>query len=230
MPEMPAPRASNTHPLQAAPARTPVAMSIQRRREEEKEQRRRSILDAAESIIAEKSWAETNFSEIAKLTRLSRSLIYVYFPTRHDLHTAICNRSAVVLRGLFAEAVAGGGTGLDQVEAIGRAYHRFALEYPVYFKLHAEREADAEAVPEPNAYSHPAFFLLAQALGNGLQDGSIKPDVGDVKTTALTLWTFTHGLLLVVSRKGEFIESRMELGTQEVIDHGFRLMRSMLSK
>lgn len=226
---MSAPRAFSTHPSPETASLTPVALSIQRRREEEKEQRRQSILNAAENIIAEKSWAETNFSEIAKLTRLSRSLIYVYFPTRHALHSAICNRSATVLRSLFAEAVASGGSGLDQVEAIGRAYHRFAIEYPVYFKLHAEREAETTSGDEPHTYSHPAFALLAQAIVQGIKDGSIRPHHGDVKITALTLWTFTHGLLLVVSHKADFLEARMDIESKQIIDHGFTLLRSMLA-
>ncbi len=224
---MPAPQAFQPVPLETSPS--PLASSIQLRRQEEKEQRRQAILDAAERIIAEKSWAETNFSEIAKLTRLSRSLIYVYFPTRDDLHHAICNRSAAVIQVLFAEAIASGGTGLDRVEAIGRAYHRFSREYPVYFKLHAEQEATAPSAAAPQPYSHPAFSLLAQAIAEGIADGSIKPGIGDVKTTVLTLWTFTHGLLLIASRKADFLRDRMNLETRAMIDHGFALMRSMLA-
>ncbi len=225
---MPAPHSAPSQPVEA-PTLTPVALLIQRRREEEKEQRRNSILDAAEQIISEKSWAETNFSEIAKLTRLSRSLIYVYFPTRHDLHHAICNRSASVLRTLFAEVLAAERTGLDQVEAIGRAYHRFALEFPVYFKLHAEHEGQGETNHEPNGYSHPAFTLLARALEKGIKDGSIRSSIQDVKTTSLTLWSFTHGLLLISSRKADFLKERMEIDAQSMIDNGFSLMRSMLT-
>ena len=206
-----------------------VTNLIKVRRQEEKEQRRQSIIDAAEQLLAEKSWAETNFSEIAKLTRISRSLIYVYFPTRDDLYHAICNRSADVLRSLFTAALSSGGTGLDRLEAIGRAYHRFSREYPVYFGLHAEQEAGAGSGSRSFPYSHPAFSLFAQALAQGVADGSIKPPPGDLKTTAITLWTFTHGLLLIASRKGEFLRDRMDVEASSVIDHGFSLLRGMLS-
>lgn len=226
---MPSPRPlSDIQPVETS-GQSPVALSIQRRREEEKEQRRNSILDAAEQIIAEKSWAETNFSEIAKLTRLSRSLIYVYFPTRHELHHALCNRSAAVLRPLFAQALSSGNSGLQQVEAIARAYHRFAIHFPVYFKLHAEREADSGDGTPSQPYIHPAFVLFEQALSRGIADGSIKQQTGDRKATAVSLWAFTHGLLLVTSRKAEFLESRMEISPDKVIEHGFSLLREMLA-
>lgn len=202
------------------------------RRQEEKELRRQSIIDAAEQLIVDKTWAEVNFSDIAKTTRLSRSLIYVYFPSKIELFHAICDRGAIILKAIFANAVQPGKSGLDNVEAIGRAYHRFSRENPIYFKLHAEQEALQEkAVPQgqPQSYSHPAFLFISQAIVQGVADGSIKKDIGDVKLTALTLWTFTHGLLLITARKEEFLRERAQIDSQSMVDHGFLMMRNMLS-
>lgn len=202
------------------------------RRQEEKEQRRQSIIDAAELLITDKTWAEVNFSDIAKITRLSRSLIYVYFPSKTDLFHAICNRGAVILKQFFTETLRPGTSGLENVEAIGRAYHRFSREHPIYFKLHAEQEALPEkAVPQgqPQSYSHPAFQFISQAIVQGIGDGSIRKDLGDVKLTALTLWTFTHGLLLITARKEEFLRERAQIEVQAMVDHGFYMMREMLA-
>lgn len=209
-----------------------AAKSIHLRRQEEKELRRQSIIDAAELLISDKTWAEVNFSDIAKITRLSRSLIYVYFPSKTDLFHAICNRGALILKQVFADALQPENSGLDNVEAIGRAYHRFSREQPIYFKLHAEQEALSEkSVPEgqPQSYSHPAFLFLSQAISQGLADGSIRTANGNVRLTALTLWTFTHGLLLITARKEDFLRERAQVDVQAMVDHGFLMMRNMLS-
>lgn len=202
---------------------------VQLRREEEKEQRRQDIIDAAEKIIAQSSWGETNFGEIAKLTRLSRSLIYVYFPTRKALFDAICNRGAVVLQRVFAEAMAREERGLGQVEAIARAYYHFSREFPVYFALHSEELAqDGEEGESQAGYSHPALQLLGRALARGLADGSISPAIGDLKLSTITLWTFTHGLLLIAVRKAKLLE-QIDTSVPAVVEHGFSLLRSMLT-
>lgn len=206
--------------------------SLQSRRDEEKELRRQSIIDAAEELLATKTWAETNFSDIARFTRLSRSLIYVYFPTKEDLFDAICNRGAVVLEGIFREALGAEKTGLDQVEGIARAYHKFSRDYPVYFKLHAEQGTSEEQgfqAEISDTYSHPAFDLLGAALARGLKDGSINPHLGDPRVTALALWTFTHGLLLIAARKEGFFQEKLSLESQVLVDHGLGMIRRMLA-
>jgi AcrR family transcriptional regulator len=205
--------------------------TLQARREEEKEQRRQDILDAAEQLIRDVGWAGTNFSEIAKLTELSRPLIYVYFPTREDLLHAICDRGAEVLRTLFEEALSTEKRGIDQVEAIGRAYLRFSAEYPAYFNMHSEQltRDDAEGQGGAGPHMHPAFSLLAVALKTGLADGSIDPRLGDVRTTTLTLWTFTYGLILIGTRKAGFLRDQMHMDTSDLVDNGFQMLRRMLA-
>lgn len=208
-----------------------MASEIQTRREEEKELRRQTILDAAEQLIATRSWEDVNYGEIAKLTRLSRTLIYVYFPTRDALFDAVRGRGALVLEQAFVEAIASAETGLEQVEAIGRAYHAFSRDYPVYFKLHAEQEAREQDVPPGGVrqdYSHPIFKLLAQAFACGVADGSISRKFENFKLSAIALWTFTHGLLLIAMRK-ENVLQQMDIESQKLVDHGFDMLRHMLA-
>src|SRR5687767_8685117 len=99
---------------------------VRARRDEEKEQRRLTILAAAEQIVAKRGWADTNFGEIAEATRLSRSLIYVYFPTKDELLAALVDRAKKSLAQRFHEAVADAKNGSDAVARIGAAYYRFS--------------------------------------------------------------------------------------------------------
>src|SRR5258708_6646067 len=106
---------------------------IAARREEEKERRRAEILDAAESLYAKKGWDALTVDQVARSARLSRALVYVYFRDKEDLLFAIGERAMLLLRDRFNAAVAGTSLGMDQVDAIGRAYMGYAYEFPHYF-------------------------------------------------------------------------------------------------
>jgi AcrR family transcriptional regulator len=108
---------------------------LRARRDEEKEQRRLTIIEAAERVVAKRGWAETNFGEIAEVTRLSRSLIYVYFPTKDDLLAALVERANKSLSKRFHQAVAEAKNGNDAIVRMGSAYYRFSKEEPFYFEI-----------------------------------------------------------------------------------------------
>src|SRR3954466_7891413 len=86
---------------------------VRARRDEEKEQRRLTIIEAAEQIVAKRGWAETNFGEIAEASRLSRSLIYVYFPKKDDLLSALVDRANQSISKRFRQAADEAKNGAD---------------------------------------------------------------------------------------------------------------------
>jgi len=139
---------------------------LRTRREEEKEERRQAILDAAEKVIARDGWEATNFGEIAKRARLSRSLVYFYFPARDDLFHALCGRGLTDMERRFAKAFASERVGLDQVMAIGRAYYEFSVAEPLYFMMIADyqaRDLDPDNKSANEAEAHRAWSQLPQA-------------------------------------------------------------------
>src|SRR5271157_5584065 len=103
------------------------------RREEEKERRRAEILDAAEALYAKKGWDALTVDQVARSARLSRALVYVYFRDKEDLLFAIGERAMLLLRERFVAALGTRQMGMDQIEAIGRAYIGYAHEFPHYF-------------------------------------------------------------------------------------------------
>jgi AcrR family transcriptional regulator len=182
---------------------------IQERRQEERDRRRGEILDAAEALYADAGWDTVTMDQLARRARLSRALIYVYFRDKTDLHFAIVERALERLRDRTAAAAASTPLGLDQLEAIGWAYMAFATEEPHRFDACARFEARA---PGPEG-AHPASAaclqmghqvheIVAAAIKRGVDDGSIRNDVGDPLVTALSLWAFTHGAIQIASTKG----------------------------
>lgn len=198
---------------------------IAERRQEEKERRRAEILDAAEAVAAQESWDSVTMDQVARKARLSRALVYVYFKDKTDLLFGLGERSVLTLKRRFEEAVARHRRGLDQVLGIGRAYLAFSQEFPVYFEVMArcelmssEHGQEAESNQAACREGGDAVrALMVTALANGLKDGSVRQDIGDLKATAIVLWGFTHGVLQLAATKAKVLE-RDGVSTRELLE------------
>ena len=209
---------------------------VRARREEEKAQRREAIVDAAELVIAKHGWEDTNFGEIARRSRLSRSLVYFYFPDREELFHAVCDRGLSSMLRRFEAAVAKHRTGLEQIMAIGRAYYAFSQAEPLRFEILSRMQAQetdpaaqSEAVKGAEDRGRGCLVLVAQALATGLADGSIRPGIGDPGPTAVAVWAFTHGLIQISSQKEAMLKQDFNLTAAKTMEHGFALLRGSLA-
>lgn len=202
---------------------------IAERRQEERDRRRAEILDAAEAVYAEVGWEAVTMEQVARRARLSRALVYVYFRDKADLHFALVERSLEALRLRFEAAQRNKSRGIDEVEAIGRAYLAFARDVPHYFDACARFQAHASADGElpPNEYAcvaagHRVHEVMIESLNRGIADGSVRADIGDPHVTALSLWAFTHGVIQIAASKG----GQMELEGIAVggfVEHAFAM-------
>lgn len=204
--------------------------SIEERQREEKEQRRHTILDAAETVLTEKGRDEMTMADIADEARLSRSLLYVYFEDMDDIVLGVTHRGFRSMRERFEAAVAEHDSGLYQIGAVGNAYVAFAQEEPTYFDLVAQfesRATDADDVTERMrqclAESDRALEVMAEAIQNGIDDGSIRADL-DPMQTAVTLWGSTHGLIQLAANKGTGLERRHGLSPDSLVNGGLAFL------
>jgi AcrR family transcriptional regulator len=203
---------------------------IAERRSEEKERRRGEILDAADSLYAEKGWESVTVDQVARGARLSRALVYVYFKDKEELLFAVGERAMRLLRDRFIAASAAHIPGMEKIEAIGRAYMTYAFEFPHYFDFVARFHAHSTA---PDSGSHDlqcqaagdeAIGVVVQAIETGVRDGSIRPNIGDPMMLAVTLWAFTHGLIQLAMAKGSDL-ARFGIGIPALSEYGFGLLR-----
>ncbi len=205
---------------------------IAERREDEKERRRGEILDAAEALYADKGWEALTVDQVARSARLSRALVYVYFRDKEDLLFAIGERAMVLLRERFVAALGTRQTGMDQIEAIGRAYIGYAHQFPHYFDFCSRfqsRSGTADSGSNENACKLTGDEVLGtvvQAIMNGISDGSVRADIGDPRMFATTLWAFTHGIIQLALVKGVEL-TRHGIAVPAFIDNAFGLLRRM---
>ena len=183
---------------------------IAERRQEEKDRRRVEIVEAAEDLYREMGWDAVTMDSVARRARLSRALVYVYFKDKQDLHLAIAARALEMLRQRFTEATARARTGMDKVEACGRAYMAFAQEFPHFFDACARLESKVADGTEPSAQAESCIEcgkrvhdVVVEALATGQSDGTIRSDIGELEVVSRVLWGFMHGLIQIAITKGE---------------------------
>lgn len=203
---------------------------IAERRGEEKERRRAEILDAAEALYAKKGWDGLTVDEVARSARLSRALVYVYFRDKEELLFAIGERAMELLRDRFIAAAAGQQSGMDQVEAIGRAYMSYATEFPHYFDFCSRFHAHSVAI-DPGSHEgacqaagDEAIGAVIQAIEVGKRDGSIRSDAGEPALLATTLWAFTHGVIQLAMAKSDDL-ARFGIAVPDFSDYALGLLR-----
>jgi AcrR family transcriptional regulator len=205
---------------------------IAERRGEEKERRRAEILDAAEALYSHAGWDAVTMDQVARRARLSRALVYVYFRDKEELLFAIGERAMTLLHQRFAAAAGAHRRGMDQVEAIGRAYMGYAHEFPHYFDFLARFQAHSASLdPGSNEAAcqvcgDMAIGVLVKSIETGKQDGSIRANVGETMLLAVTLWAFTHGVIQLAMAKGDEL-ARMGVATPELAHYAFQQMRVM---
>lgn len=203
---------------------------IAQRRVEEKERRRAEILDAAEALYAKEGWDLVTVDHVARGARLSRALVYVYFKDKEEILFAIGERAMCLLRDRFIAAAASQKLGMEKIEAIGRAYMGYAFEFPHYFDFCSKFNAHS-GNPEPGSHDFgcraagdEAIAVVVKAIECGISDGSIRSTIGEPMLLAVTLWSFTHGLIQLAMAKGSDM-ARFGIGIPELSNYGFDLLR-----
>jgi AcrR family transcriptional regulator len=207
---------------------------IAERRQEEKDRRRVEIVEAAEDLYREMGWDAVTMDSVARRARLSRALVYVYFKDKQDLHLAIAARALEMLRQRFTEATARARTGMDKVEACGRAYMAFAQEFPHFFDACARLESKPADGVEPSPQGESCVecgkrvhSVVVEALATGQKDGSIRSDIGDLEVVSRVLWGFMHGLIQIAITKGEPL-AQQGISVQQLSQTALGLIRNGL--
>jgi AcrR family transcriptional regulator len=208
---------------------------IAERRQEEKEKRRADILDAAEGVAAEIGTETLTMDQVARRARISRALLYVYFKDKPDLLFGVSERALTLLRLRFIEASSKGGTGLERIMAIGRAYIAFCQEFPVYFDVLGrfqahepelrDSENNAMACVQAGTRVHD---VIVDCINAGIADGSVRPDVGEPRLVSFALYAMTHGTLQVATTKAAILPL-LGVSSKALIEHGLTMARRALA-
>lgn len=212
-------------------------MGINERKTREKESRRENIVDAAEKIIQVKGFEGMTMDDVAIIAELGKGTIYLYFKNKIDLyHTVVC-RGMRLLKSCLEKAIVKKASGIDNLVAIGRAYYKFSLEYPLYFNAMIHKEVfdveweqhiGYEGVKCCEAMSNQIFGLMTELIQKGIADGSIRPDLPPMKLSIL-LWAQVTGVLKITAAKGDALEKVMGVTTKELLEFSIEMIRCAIA-
>ncbi|HTM19030.1 MAG TPA: helix-turn-helix domain-containing protein [Kofleriaceae bacterium] len=184
------------------------ASPVARRRDRERGQRRDSILRAAERVFADRGFAQTTMDQVAEAAELSKGTLYLYFKNKDDLFIGLSNCMIEQFLERFEAVLAEGGTGIDMVERMLRAYGELVAGNPDHFRttvvwMVSGQEED-HSTPEFKAHRAKVSRLvgaMVEAMKRGQRDGSIRRDIS-VEQTAFQVWSGALGCMQIqVNRK-----------------------------
>lgn len=211
------------------PARKP-------RRADDRERARARILAAASHLFCSRGIENVTFGDIARRARLSRPLVYFYFPDQRTLLLETVLAAQRRLRARFARASAGAPHGLAEAEALGRAYLAFHAEDPEAFFLcmavgpgRARRGRHAALEQALAAQEQEVLGFVVNAIARGQRDGSIDPAAGPPLLVSLCLWSLSHGLAQFTSVQREALTQVHRVPTRTFLSAGIGLLIRALS-
>lgn len=173
-------------------------MGVAERREREREQLRQLIVEAARDLLLEQGLSGLSMRSIAERIEYSPATIYLYFESKEELVRAVVRTGFDRLSEVVVSELSGTvakGDGAAQFASMGRAYAKFAVANPAYFRVMFELPGTpdvhcgaGEAEGEEEAGLGKALSLVRRAVE---EDGS---GALDPRRRMLLGWGLIHGL------------------------------------
>ena len=152
----------------------------------------RRILDAARRLYFRYGTAGVSARKVAAAVGVSPTAIYLHFRGIADLLHALRMEGHAKLAD-YLRAVDTRLPALARLEAMGRAYHRFALEHRQYYELMfliRSAEAPRRFVVQQELFT---LMVLRDAVTAGMAAGELRGDL-DAMTVTTALWANVHGV------------------------------------
>lgn len=162
---------------------------------------RRALVQAAVRTIDRHGIEALTLRAVGDALGVSRTALYRHFQDKSSLLAGVAAEGFRTLRSQLAAAWEEKGKGRDGFAAMGRAYVRFAIEHPSYYRVmfgafRPDEHCDAD-LRESGA---SAFQVLTDALAAQQEAGFVRRD--DLRTQAAFVWAVVHGIaMLAIDRQ-----------------------------
>jgi AcrR family transcriptional regulator len=154
---------------------------------------RSALIDCARRIIHEEGIGQVSLREVARRLGVSHGAPAHHFKSKASLLTALAVQGYERLAETVIAELAASGTPdpRRQLEVIGRAYVRFAVENPEHFGMMFRRERLDEADVDLMRASETCYGLLVRTVHACKKAGYLTKDP---ETAAVAAWSLVHGL------------------------------------
>ena len=153
---------------------------------------RAQLLDAAEEVFGRKGYYATTLKEVADLAEFSVGSVYSFFDNKGDLFSQVFLRRGAQIVGAMQEAVAGGGSSLDQLHRLVDVEVGFFRRHPHFARLFRRSSnlvlpAPGKDLDSPEDESfHTAMALHADLFRRGQEAGELRSGDPEVMASLLS--------------------------------------------
>jgi AcrR family transcriptional regulator len=155
---------------------------------------RQQILDAARELFVRDGYDAVSMRRIAARIEYSPTAIYLHFPDKQSILTALCDETWDKLSTRLATHFTRSSDPLARLRDGLRIYVDFGLAHPHHYTVSLLLKPRDERT-EPTA-GHRAFAFLQAAVAGAMASGGIR--TGEVATTSQALWAACHGLVALL--------------------------------
>lgn len=171
-------------------------------------ERREEILDAAQSLFAQKGVHAVSTRQIAEIAGISQPALYAYFTTKDDIAAELCVRAFAILGQRMADARVGYTPTTENFDRCLRVYIDFGLDHPDAYRVAfmLEKSVDGSFLEKtggkPMAAGKEVFQVFVEMVGELHAGGLMAGD--DVMAATQSLWAGLHGLVSLLIARPEF--------------------------
>ena len=156
---------------------------------------RAALLAEGLRLLEEREDADLSLRELARAVGVSATAVYRHFPDKGALREALAQAAYDRLGQAQRAAAAGLDNVLDEFQATGRTYVRFALDHPALFRLMSSIAPHGDLFDLTAEDNDEAGRLLrAYAVRIAGEGASVEA----ARTIAMRAWALVHGLAVLM--------------------------------
>lgn len=156
---------------------------------------RAALVDAGLRMLEEREDADLSLREMARSVGVSATAVYRHFPDKHALRGALAHAAYERLGAAQRAAAVGMDNVVDEFQAMGRTYVRFALDHPALFRLMTSVQPPTDLFDLTECDDDQAAKLL-RAYAARL--AGPRASLETVRTIAMRSWALVHGLAVLM--------------------------------
>jgi AcrR family transcriptional regulator len=172
-------------------------MGSAERRERQRQGLREKILEAARELFAEYGYEAVSMRKIAEKIEYSPTTIYLHFKDKDAMVHELCGEDFRALAARFA-TLAKEPDPLKRLRGIGRAFIRFAKEYPNHYRMMFMTPTPAVPVDsrgiDKGDPTQDAWAIITGTVKEAMDRGLLAPDEAGPEVVAQTFFAGVHGV------------------------------------
>jgi AcrR family transcriptional regulator len=170
------------------------------RRQRQKESLRASILDAARELFVEHGYDAVTMRKIAEKIEYSPTAIYQYFTDKESLVQELCANDFLSLASAFGR-LATIADPIERLRQMGEQYILFARSNPNQYRFMFMVPHPHDTWPHEDSNgdrgnpNRDAYTFLKWSCAQAIEQGRVRPDLGDPDVAAQLVWGAMHGII-----------------------------------